>query len=191
MKNLIIVTILLISTFGISQNNPAYKPIKVYFNDGSVLNGVGKIGNKLIKFKTHGENREIVKYTPDDIYGFDLLVERKVIKYRYRYLSNKNDKLILLVLAIQGKVSLYIDENHLNQLYQSRLDPGYNFYVGRESNSSVTFLSTNQGSSKGIEPTLEYFKDCPSLYAKIKSRFLRISEMPEIVENYNSECITE
>lgn len=180
-----------ISTLGIAQDNPAYKTAKLYFKNGETLYGIGKIGNKKIKFKTHSNSREILEYTPEEIYGFDLLVDRKIIKYRYRYLSNKNDKLILLVLAIQGKASLYIDKNHLNQLYQDRLDSGYNFYVGRENNSSVTFLSTNQGSFNGIEPTLEYFKDYPSLCAKIKSRFLRISEMPEIVKYYNSECNAE
>ena len=179
---------MLVSTLGMSQNNPAYKLIKIYFNDGNVITGVGKIGNDFIKYRTHGESKETIKYTDDDIYGFDLLVERKIIKYRYRYLSNKNDKLILLVLAIQGKVSLYIDKAHLNQIYMNRLDAGYSFYVGRENDSSVTFLSTDQGSFIGNEPTLEFFKDCPSLHRKIKSRFLRISEMPEIVTYYNENC---
>ncbi len=207
MKKIVLILTLLISTFGIAQDNPAYKTAKLYFKNGETLNGIGKIGNKKIKFKTHSNSREIIQYTPDDIYGFDLLINRKIIKYRYRYLKEKSDKPILLELTIQGKVSLYKNvkrsniltgfllnsgnsnkNGNFNNIYGANLDKVSDFYVGHENESLVIFLSTEYGSFKGNGPTMEYFKDCPSLYAKIKSRFFKISEMDEIVEYYNENC---
>tara|TARA_R110002096_G_scaffold63760_2_gene156132 strand:- start:2121 stop:2690 length:570 start_codon:yes stop_codon:yes gene_type:complete len=189
MKRIIFISIILITNLALGQFNTAFKPAKVFLKSGDTINGIVKVGTK-IKFKTHQDSKKITKYTPDDIYGFDLLVKRKIIKYRYRYLKEK-DKSILLSHVIHGKVNLFIDEIRLNDAYNRRIDLSYKFYVGRDNDSLATYMSTNLGSFKGRKPVMEYFKDCTSLYAKIESGLFKISEMDEIVEYYNENCNSE
>lgn len=170
------------ATFAYSQKSPVIYNITTKDNRSYQTKGYF-IKTKYLKFKTlKGEKVQL---------PYNLIFE---IKYEYKKNKRKNAKLIkvterfipisnrngfLMELLVDGYCQLYVNgaggHNH--------------FWVIKKDEKIATILYMEQLIRKSFKrAALEYFKDCPSLIEKIKSKEFTRKNVKEIVEYYNAEC---
>ncbi len=167
----------------------------LYFKDGTVKSGYGKLANgDKVKFKKEKKEKAVK-------YHFSLLKEVQFDLgniLTYVYLNVKNiEKPKVLKRIVDGKISLYTLATG-GYAPASNAGGGFggvymyyinDFYVKKATSKSVTHLGSDQLFSKNFKKAASvFFKDCPSLVEKIQNEELKKRDIKEIVEYYNENC---
>ena len=173
----------------------------LYFNNGKEVTGFGKIhGENGVRFKT--------KDSKAQTYNFNDLKKVKIYEGDdiNTYVSMKvkgTEKYKIVKEVVLGRVCLYkkVNEGYVPGTPMGggfggapMMSPGYsysisNYYVKKEDETEMTYLGSTSLFSKNFKKAAsEYFKDCPSLVAKIQKKELKKKNMVEIVEYYNDNC---
>ncbi len=194
MKNqalLVILMFLLDSTLVCAQKNK----VELFFKDGTVLTGLGKLTGDYIKYKPDKKDKP-------SKYHFALLdhavihYDKLPLTYVYLYVNNKKRPRVL-EQVIGGEINLY----RISSMNRAPF-PGGNggfigeytfstnsYYILRSSDKKATYLGSNTLFSKNFKKEgVKFFKDCPKLIEKIKEETLKLKHIKEIVHFYNQKC---
>lgn len=169
-----------------------------------------------VKFRTTKKGKKS-KYTPDKVDYIIFTIEYKEkengkkvtkikkAKYIPIYLNEKQTKLGFVELIVDGKLRL-VGRTILIQSAGNTIFPDHPSVPNSAVVSSpIYFLDHNEIMllKEGKRPKVfnqisltksfknrasDYFKDCPSLQAKIKNKELKKEDLEEIVNYYNSSC---
>ncbi len=182
-----------------SQNRPS----KIYFKDGSILEGYGKIIKDKVKFRVSkkSESQEI-EFTKID----SVLLKYKKKMHAYALIKvAESDKPMILEILVHGPTSLYvkttrIDDNGFeqsppfipkkNRILAIGPDLNDEFYIKKNVDLEASYYWMGNPLTESFKKvSMDYFKDCPSLVNKIKAKEFRQSDFIEIVLYYNNNCL--
>jgi hypothetical protein len=115
--------------------------------------------------------------------------------------SKRNDYLGFMQEVVVGGVSLYgrtVTQNNGSFMVGTGGSIAAPIYIGNWSEHNQLWvcregeeaeLINHVSLFKGFKKrAAEYFEDCPSLTAKLEGRYLKKSDLKEIVEFYNANC---
>lgn len=168
--------------------NAQFKEGKIYFKDNKTIKGLVKVKTLGgIKFKTTSDSGA-KDYSHEQIKGYD------VNGWQYRYLKdNKTLAPKLLKLILEGEISLYskIVKNPNSAISNGSPSGGIKMIINPfptkiyylKSKDSVVKIGTTIKKSH-----LEFFKNCPELIKKIKTKEFKKWEIYEIIDFYNFDC---
>ncbi|MEN8125913.1 MAG: hypothetical protein ABFR32_12380 [Bacteroidota bacterium] len=193
-------------TFFIAVSNLiAQNKITMTLRDGSILTGIGKIGNynKIIFKKDKNDEKSIYDYK--SVKNIVITYGEKERKYEYKIVegntnTNGNSLIKLLEPIDIGNVNLFGEYSYgaipvpmgsngtgMNMMYSS--SPKTTYFLSRKGEDIVTQLYTNNTYSKKFMTIAEkYFEDCPKLLNKIKSKHFNRYGIESIVSYYNNYC---
>lgn len=195
-KLVVFTAILLLSYYTEAQRTRA----KLIYKDGKEVKGFGKlIGNNRVKFKASRKDK------PQKL---DFSLFDRVYIYSSGYaaiytelsVKNKIDKKIVEIMTEGDKVNLYRIASVGYSTMGSPMGFGgaptmtyaysiNNFYVMKNGDKLATHLGSNQLFSKNFKKAAsEYFKDCPSLVEKIKTKEFKKRDLKTIIDYYNEDC---
>lgn len=178
---------------------------KLVFKDGTVLKGLGKLkGTASVKFRKN-KKAKAKKYHFRDLESVQLYIEEFVKTYVYLPVKKKN-KYRVLEEVVVGDISLY---KIVSQGTHVPMGVGFSgaaggmgmgmsmgsgfsiksYYLRKKGEKEVTHITSTDLFSKNFKKAATaYFKDCPDLVEKIKTKEYRKREIRAIVEFYNSKC---
>lgn len=188
----------LILTFLFLSNIFGQNKLAIELNDGTVLDGFGRIKpDETILFKkTEDSEKEIYNY---------LKVEKLLIHYddsihefEYKIIDGSagNGSVKLFEIIKTGKVILYQDyisgmsygQNMIGEYGFTRYSETI-YYISVIDSDLVTSLRHgNTYSNRFKKIAQKYFVDCPDLMEKIKSKFFKRYDIHSIVDYYNEKC---
>ncbi|WJS95096.1 hypothetical protein NYQ10_01280 [Flavobacterium johnsoniae] len=173
---------------------------KIYFDDGTVLSGTGKIRmDNSIKLKLN-ENDKGTDYDPLIIDRIEL--ETDGISQVYKYKKEVDGFHKWLKVLIEGKVSLYkydmsgfnfgtIPGSGFSGMGMASTPVTY-YYVARGEDFEVSIITSLGNISKNFKKTAsDYFKDCPVLVEKVNAKEFKKDDIFQVVKFYNTKCETE
>lgn len=184
MKKIFVITLFLFSTTLISQEKAS-----LILRNGDTLNGYSYARETLqsIKFQKEKDSKK-VKYNYKQVKR--VLFRNQI--FDYKVIEGIRSTPRLYKLMKPGKVSLYRFDftrtSNFNNFSMSNEVVEYS--VCKNYSDLVTVFNA---SGLGIERSFrkkaaKFFKDCPELVEKIKSKTWRMKNIPEIVDYYNNNC---
>ncbi|WP_273568349.1 hypothetical protein [Maribacter halichondriae] len=201
MNKLLIYSPLILTFLTVFISNAQNKKAVLFFKDGTVKEGLGKIHNKsFVKFQLDKRSTPVL-YHFAGLDSLKIYEEPEAVTYVYMKLSNKKEPKVLKQLQT-GKVSLYYlirGQNSSTRIGGNGPGEGgfqnvsssakKDIYVKKNDEDTATYLSSLKLISKNFkETTTEYFKDCPNLVEKISNHEFTKYDMRRIVDYYNSTC---
>lgn len=221
MKKTLLLLLLFLTAYSISNAQSIipfvnkYKNATIYFRDGTVKEGLGKITllDDKIKFKANKKaDKEIYDYRELDKITFKEKKEDKT--YQYKIFKKKNVKkpqYPLLEIEVIGNFSLFSKEvtytastpgfgGHSFSVggnsFSTPATGGFNYsntykvyYITKKNSDEVYFIFDKKIlGGKFIKSARKYFEDCPLLVEKINSKEFKRNDIIEIIEFYNKNC---
>lgn len=201
-------TFLFLFFFGIIFTaNSQKQTCTIYFDDNTVVTGLGKIrSDNFIKFKLD-KDAESTDYDPMII--DKIIIEHDGVSQIYKYKKEKNGFPLWLKVVTEGKVTLY--KNDISGFnFPLMMNNGFggmnnnfggmnvttgssvNYYVANGEEHEV-FLITSLGSiTKNFKKAAsDFFKDCPILVEKINNKEYKKDDIYNVVKFYNTNCSNE
>ncbi|CAM3668332.1 hypothetical protein [Flavobacterium chungbukense] len=176
---------------------------RIYFDDGTVLSGIGKIRtDNTIKLKLNDDDKG-TDYDPLIIDRIEL--ERDGISQVYKYKKEVDGFHKWLKVLIEGKVSLYKYDmsgfnfatipnsgfSGMNMGMGMASSPVTYYYVAHGEDFEVSIITSLGNISKNFKKAAsEFFKDCPVLVEKINNKEFKKDDIFQVVKFYNTKCDT-
>ena len=172
---------------------------KLVFKDVTVLKGLGELkGTAFVKFRKN-KKAKARKYHFGVLESIQLYSEEFAKTYVYLPVKKKN-KYKVLEEVVVGDISLYkiVIERGAPMgvgfgggigMGMSMGSVSIKYYLRKKGEKEVTHITSTDLFSKNFKKAATaYFKDCPDLVKKIKTKEYRKREIRNIVEFYNSKC---
>ncbi|MAO16549.1 MAG: hypothetical protein CMH44_06685 [Muricauda sp.] len=177
------------------------KKVELIMEDGTAMKGYAKFYTKSFSYRAN-ENERFKRFKMLDFETIRVFLENNDTKTYKRIKINDHKKPKMLILLVEGPVSLYLEEK---QIYSSGYGAGlgvsgnagqsvggssYSYsrlYLKRNKKENATHMSST--SKKKFKAFIKnYFKDCTDLVMKVEEGKYSKKELKEIVEFYNNEC---
>lgn len=177
------------------------KKVELVKEDGTSMNGYAKFYTKSFSYRAD-ENERFKRFKMLDFETIRIFSEDNDTKTYKRIKVDDRKKPKMLILLVEGPVSLYLEER---QIYSSGYGAGlgvsgntgqgiggtsYSYsrlYLKRNNNQNAIHIgSVSKKKFKGV--ITNYFKDCPDLVKKVDAGEYSKKELKEIVEFYNNKC---
>lgn len=208
MKNRILIIFLLFSAF---LNSQKIKTVLYYKNGDSIVGYSKGINYSSIKFSLEKKG----KYKQKEIKNIKkVLIYHKegIEEYHHLYVKKrKKEQEFYARLVSKGDINYYIYSSNFsfNYTLYDRINVGngtfFNYTTQNNSSHSVniTYLKKRKdknavyisdvyhslfGAKVFRKNASKFFKDCPKLIAKIKSKEFKKSDIIEVLEFYNEKC---
>lgn len=226
MKKCLLISFVLITNFIIAQTininidipekNEFQKAI-IYFNDGTSLEGIGKIKTiftsreEIIVFKIEEKDKD-ENWTVKDAKGITIISDEGGIT-NFEYLKvTKNSFAELYEVMTEGDVKLYKKSTKYRNLGTTTSTIYHSFPIGNTGQmasipstttqpvfatekESTTYYVKREGEpfptkirDNYIKSFAEYMKDCDVMVEKIKNHEYNFSELKDLVDYYNANC---
>jgi sRNA-binding regulator protein Hfq len=200
MKLIVLAFLFINSISSYSQQKKAI----LYLKNGSNLQGFAKINSydDEIKFKTDKNSKALV-YKAADVEKIFLEEKNENIEYRYKSINEDKSRPYLLVLRIEGKLSLYeyykslpgIDNKSAHQknsaIGNTKTYSIPYYFVTKNNEEQAVFLGSGGGiggQKKFMKRTERFVSDCPELVKKIKQKEFQRKDIIKIIIYYNDNC---
>lgn len=166
-------------------DNETYKKMSVTLNDGTVLNGFGKVAlvevDDLLYFKNN-------KTEGNTLYDFNeikhLTVKVNDIYRTFEYKTFHGEWLKLVEKIIVGKVILYQGYYDLTSTDAKRV-----YYLSKKDDDAISSIKLGDTYNRSIQGKIcGFVKDCPNLYKKVKSKYFKRYGVKDIINYYNNDC---
>lgn len=194
---------------------PEFNRAIIYFNDGSSLEGVGRLKTiftsreEVIIFKID-ENDKDETWTYKDVNGITIIYDEGVIHYEYLK-SSKYSFPELYEVVTEGTIKLYkkrfvmkegkfpsVNNNQMffnssGTINPTNTNPSIQF-PAKEIEKSIYYLKkeTEEFPTKikdnYIKSFAEYMKDCDYLVEDIRNHKYNLSQFKNLVDEYNANC---
>lgn len=169
-------------------DNETYKKMSVTLNDGTVLNGFGKVAlvevDDLLYFKNNKTEGNTL-YNFNDIKYLKIKVNDVDRTFEYKTFNGEWSKLVEKIIV--GKVILYQGYYDLTSTDAKRV-----YYLSKEGDDSITSIKAGDTYNRSIQGKLySFMRDCPSLKKKIMSKYFKRYGVKDIVNFYNNSCMSK
>ena len=185
---------------GFSQQKRAV----LYLKDSTKLEGFAKINryDDEIKFRPDKNSKGVV-YKADDIEKNLIEEKNEDVEYRYKSINEDKSRPYLLVLRIEGELSLYeyyksvpgVDNKSMHQknsaIGNTKTYSIPYYFVTKNNDEQAIFLGSGGGKSgqnQFMKRIRRSVSDCPELDKKIKQKEFRRKDIIKIVSYYNENC---
>lgn len=185
MNKVIFVSVLLFLFFDISAQD------KLFLKNGEIETGkITAINRTVVRLHSDKAGR-VKRFTERDIKKATMLVDGKDIEYTYENVPTLGR--VLLGKLYSGRVSLYATELYIPGNVGSSGGPYVSggqypmYYLKKEGENS--FFDANYDGvlfNKFHNRVSKYFKDCPALSKRIKTKLLTMRDLEEICEMYDT-----
>jgi hypothetical protein len=193
-KSVIVLSCLVMTTLGFSQNNKCI----IYFKDNTKVEGLGKLKmDGQVKFRLN-EDSEKVFYEPKFIDRVEMN-EGRLVTYKYKKIDDFGSE--WLEVLVDGKACLYTNSITYNNpsMGMGGMNGGMGFsgggtvtyyYANHTGENTVYRIATYGGISRRFKKTgANFFKDCPTIVEKIENGTYKKDDLEQIVKFYNlSNC---
>jgi len=177
------------------------KKVELIKEDGTVMEGYAKFYTKSFSYRAD-ESESFKRFKMLDFETIHIFSEDDGNKTYKRIRTNDHKKPKMLILLVEGPVSLYLEER---QIYSSGYGAGlgvsgnagqgvggtsYSYsrlYLKRNNNQNAIHIGS-VSKKKFKEVITSYFKDCPDLVKKVDAGEYSKKVLKEIVEFYNNKC---
>lgn len=193
---------------------PEFNQAIIYFNDGTSLEGVGRLKTVLtskeevIVFKIDKTDADEI-WTYKDVNGITIIYEDEIIHYEYLKV-NKNSFPELYEVVTEGTIKLFKKRTIKKYLSSSTLPSNNGIETSKGFNlnqkTSETFVNPKEVENTTyylkkdaeefptkvkdnyIKSFVEYMKDCDFLVEDIKNHKYNLGQLKELVDEYNANC---
>jgi len=200
MKLIIFLLLFIYTISGFSQNKSA----TLYLKDSTQLHGYAKINSydDEIKFRPDKNSKGVV-YKANDVDKLFLEEKDEDVEYRYKWINEDKSRPYLLVLRIEGQLSLYeyykslpgIDSKSTHQknsaIGNAKTYSIPYYFVTKNNDEKAMFLGSGGGISgqkQFMKRTRRIVSDCPDLDKKIRQKEFQRKDIIKIVSYYNDFC---
>ncbi|MBW1297086.1 hypothetical protein [Aquimarina litoralis] len=202
MKKIVIVLLLFSITTVTSQKGN----VKVYFKNGEVAIGKGKLkGDKYINFKEKSSKKS-KKLNFEELNKVEMTLKDSVVMtFKLHPIIKKNKtrkKPVVIGKLVSGKVNLYIkgDINAVrnSEVYHNGQDFTYtgvratgliHYFMKKEGEIDAIHLNSNQYTLKYLlKFTGKTFDACPDLFSKLYKNLTYEDTLEDFIKQYNSQC---
>jgi len=169
-------------------DNETYKKMSVTLNDGTILNGFGKVTlvdvDDLLYFKKNKSEGNIL-YDFNDIKHLKVKVNDLDRTFEYKMFHGEWFKLVEKIVT--GKVILYQGYYDLTSTDAKRV-----YYLSKKDDDAISSLKVGDTYNRSIQGILCGFMcDCPGLKKKITSKYFKRYGIKDIVNFYNNNCTSK
>ena len=169
-------------------DNETYKRMSVTLNDGTILNGFGKVAlvevDDLLYFKNNKTEGNIL-YDFNDIKHLKVKVNDLDRTFEYKTFNEEWFKLVEKIIV--GKVTLYQGYYDLTSTDAKRV-----YYLSKKDDDAISSVKSGDTYNRSIQGKIcGFIYDCPNLYKKIKSKYFKRYGIKDIVNFYNNESTSE
>ena len=172
--------------------NPAFSQDKLILKNGEIVTGVVTAINKeVVRIDSESAGR-VKRYTDKDVEKAIIFIDDKEVEFTYDNVPFLGK--VLLGKLYDGKVDLYTTQTYVaggedhTKPNSYRMGGQWTMYYMKKDNEDKFFDLNYDGVlfNKFHNRVSKYFKDCPSLSKRIKSKELNMGDLEEIAEIYNS-----
>jgi len=166
-------------------DNETYKKMSVTLNNGTTLNGFGKVAlvevNDLLYFKKNKTEGNTL-YDINDIKHLTVKVNDIDRTFEYKTFNEEWFKLVEKIIV--GKVTLYQGYYDLTSTDAKRI-----YYLSRKDDDVIRSVRVGDTYDRSIQGILcGFMRNCPDLKKKITSKFFKRYGIKDIVNFYNNNC---
>ncbi len=194
MKKQFLILILLLSSIANAQFGNTFESATLQLRNNETLKGKAKIlTDRTIKFR-QSKNDEKVIYNHTTVKELEIFEDGKFEVYKYKIIVGKRPILVKVIKEYEGTINLYaIDFSVTSGTGPLFITDNFkHFYANKGTGDVVIKLGSSQqvyGGPYFKKTSVKFFKDCPSLVKKIKSKeYNRRRHIVEIIEYYNENC---
>ena len=165
----------------------------IKFNNGKELRGVFKSGGNKLKLLENGKKYHI-KDMKEITYFYDNYnVKYDIIDVKIYTDSKKSDRILAYKVFDGNKINLYTTTESyqtggsIGANFQGTINKAYIQKKGEQFAYDISYIHAIQ--HKGVKARLlEYFKDCPALIEKIKSKEINRHNALKIAQFFEVSC---